>query len=70
MGWGALVPCNGIPLVLCVNKVMNGKCFIGVTPDHRAFDGNVASKVYDYLIQEMNDVLQEEADARSTDRGK
>lgn len=70
MGWGALVPSNGIPLVVCVNKVMDGKCFIGITPDHRAFDGSGCSTIFTYLTAEMNQLLEEEADARTTDRGE
>jgi hypothetical protein len=82
MGWGALVPANGIPLVVCVNKVIDGKCFIGVTPDHRAFDGGECSVIFDYLTTEINQtleekaigsafkILEEETNACLTDRGE
>lgn len=53
-GWGALVPANGIPLVICVNRVTDGKCSIGVTPDHRAFDGKGDMEaIYAYLRKEI-----------------
>lgn len=60
MGWGALVPANGIPLVICVNKVMDKKSFIGVTPDHRALDGSHAGTIGDYLSVEITRLLMEE----------
>lgn len=54
IGWAALVPANGIPLAVCVNRVKHGKCFIGVTPDHRAFDGKRDLEgIYDYLEQSI-----------------
>jgi len=58
-GWGALAPANGIPLVVCINKVLDGKCFLGVTPDHRAFDGKVASKLYDYLGPKVEELVND-----------
>ena len=67
MGWGALVPANGIPLVVCVNKVVNGKCFIGITPDHRAFDGGGVSVLFDYLPLEMSRLLEVQAKVKLPD---
>lgn len=59
-GWGALAPANGIPLVVCVNKVTDDhKCYIGVTPDHRAFDGKVAATLYDYLIPKIEEIVHD-----------
>jgi hypothetical protein len=57
-GWGALAPANGIPLVVCIGKVENGKCFLGVTPDHRAFDGKVSAIFYEYLKPTIEEVLK------------
>jgi len=56
-GWGALVPCNGIPLVICVNEPIDGRVYIGVTPDHRVFDGNVAKTVHGILRYHIEGLL-------------
>jgi hypothetical protein len=56
-GWGALVPCNGIPLVICVNQPIDGKVYIGVTPDHRVFDGKVAGVIHKYLRGSIMETL-------------
>lgn len=59
MGWGALVPCTGIPLVVCVNEPQaNGTTFISVVPDHRAFDGKIARDIYSWLGYSIPKILQ------------
>jgi hypothetical protein len=60
LGWGALVPGNGIPLVICVNEVKDGKCILGVTPDHRAIDGPTAGKIRMFLSKRITELLEAE----------
>lgn len=55
MGWAPLVACNGIPLTICVNRIQDNKCFIGITPDHRAFDGAACNKIYWYLEKNLDE---------------
>jgi hypothetical protein len=57
-GWGALVPSNGIPLVICVNEPIDKRVFIGVTPDHRAFDGKVAKHSHQFLYDNITEILK------------
>jgi hypothetical protein len=56
-GWGALVPCNGIPLVVCVNQPIDGRVFIGVSPDHRAFDGKQVPYIHGFLYEHIREIL-------------
>jgi len=63
-GYGALVPCNGIPMVICVNEPTDGKVFIGVTLDHRALDGNAAKGIYMFLQNEIKEILNEDINHR------
>jgi len=58
MGWGALVPSNGIPLVVCVNHPIDGRVFIGVTPDHRAFDGKQVPYIHGFLYEQLQELLK------------
>jgi hypothetical protein len=59
-GWAALAPANGIPLAVCVNAIhgtIHDKCYLGVTLDHRAFNGKIASLIYSHLDQYITEKL-------------
>lgn len=58
-GWGALVPCNGIPLVVCVNEPIDGKVFLGISPDHRAFDGKQVPYIHGFLYEHIQEILDD-----------